>query len=113
MSFPTNKKMLLAGRKRNPKNGWVIDMNGTMWTLEFVGERNEWAKPLSFLWNIVKSEYKLSKIGKVKTGDVVKMLEGAVDKFPEAPQAKDLKRHLNSYPPDTVISEQLLIEWPI
>jgi hypothetical protein len=93
--------------------GWILEVDGRF--REFVprGRRKAWAAPLSFLVQLVESEYAVTDAQNISVRDLKQKLDGVVDDFEEAPQAQGLREHLQKYDDDEVVSERMLREWPI
>lgn len=113
LSFPDDNTMLCLenGKKHGP--GWLVDVTGQFRQLKPLGKRREWARPLSFLWQFVLSEYSITENRSITIGELRSLIENIDDPYPEAPIAEDLRRFLKQYGDDVIVSEELLRKWPI
>jgi hypothetical protein len=112
-SFPDNKTMLCKESLLNHRPGWIIEADGKFRELKPTGKRREWARPLSFIWRFVLSEYEVIKSRSTTVGEIKTLSKDIVDKFPEAPIAADFRQLLNQYDDNVVLSEDILRDWPI
>ena len=116
INFPDKNSMLCrthARRGFTDLPGWMLESNGKFREFIPLKRRWEWAAPISFLVQLVQSEYTITNARDISVGELRKKLQGVKDDFEEAPQAESLREHLQKYADEEVVSEQLLKDWPI
>lgn len=116
MSFPDKNSMICKAHARRGFNdlpGWILEANGNFREFVPLRRRREWAAPVSFLVQLVQSEYAITEVRKISVGEIKRKLQGVKDDFEEAPQAASLRGHLQNYSDDQIVSEQMLRDWPI
>jgi hypothetical protein len=112
-SFPDAGTMRCKEALRRKDHGWILEAAGRFRELKLTGARREWARPLSFLWRFVRSEYSVSEGRAVTIGELKARMRGVVDRYPEAPVASEFRSFLGRYDDRVVISEGILRDWPI
>lgn len=116
INFSSNNAMLIKAsvKKRYvEESGWILDSNGLFREIEPKSRHREWAAPFSFLVQLVMAEFYISDPEPISCRELIERLSLIPDRFQEAPIASDLRRHLGKYKPNELVSEQMLIDWPI
>ena len=113
VTFPDPHTMLYKEASREHPRGWVVELNGQFREFEPRGKRREWARPFSFLWRFTQSEFSVSDPRPMSVRELRSRLTGLVDPFEEAPIAENLRTYLDGLPGDEVVSEEMLLGWPI
>ena len=113
VSFPDKNTMICMECERNSVPGWIIASSGNFIELKPSGKKREWTRPLSFLTNMVLSQYVVAEGRSITVGELKMRMKSIKDKFPEAPLAEDFRIFLDKYKNDVVVSENILLDWPI
>lgn len=113
ISFPDNRTMLCMESHREQSLGWILEITGMFRELQPKGKRREWARPFSFLWQLVLSEYSITEGRSITIAELRAYAKDIPDKFPEAPLASDFRRFLNQYADHALVTEDILKSWPM
>lgn len=108
VSFPDERTMVCKETVQNHKPGWLLDADGNFRTLTPKGKRREWARPLSSLWRFTQSEYEMSAPKLLKVGEFKRLLGPVKDHFAEARTAATIRRSLETFNDDAVLTADLL-----
>lgn len=113
ISFPNNSTMLCMETEKDHKPGWILESTGLFLELKPKGKRREWARPISFLWQLVLSEYNIAERRSITVGELKAYAKDIADKYEDAPLANDFRHFLNQYDDDIIITENILKAWPM
>ena len=94
-------------------SGWMLESDGSFWEFQPSGRRHGWAAPLSFLVQLVRSEFTATTPRPITIKELRERLTRVRPGFGEATQARGLLRHLEKYPDWDVVTTQILKDWPI
>ena len=89
---------------------WLIDGDGRLREAVVIGMRNEWLRPLSWLWRFTQTIYEI-KSGRVATvGELLSLNKGA-SRDPEKSSSKDFQNYLSCFSQDTPFTRSMFLEF--
>lgn len=108
VSFLNENTMVAKETVRNHRPGWILDSEGNFRTLKPRGKRREWARPLSSLWRFTQSEYEVSEPKLLKVGEFKSLLKPVKDHFAEARTAAALRKSLEAFGDEELLTADVL-----
>jgi len=103
-------RMPESAQGKEPVLHWLIDGHGLLREAVIVGTRNEWLRPLSWLWAFTQTIFELKPGKSVTIGELLSLNEGA-SRDPEKSSAAEFKLFLSKYTSNTIFSRAMFLEF--
>lgn len=115
LGVSTNKNESMIFTKEHLKvsvPGWLLDYDGNYYEFHPSGKRNEWLRPISFLWRFVISEYSLSRPRKITVSQMNEIMTNIAHEKGDR-LIKKFRTFLKSCDQSEYLSKEVLDRWPI